>query len=262
MADAAFDPHRHPSRLAVEVQGAGPRLVLIHGFTQTGRSWASIAGDLSHDHEVALVDAPGHGGSSEVRADLVDGATLLADAAGGGVYAGYSMGARFALHVALARPDVVEGLVLLGATPGIEDAGEREQRRAQDEARAVALERDGVDAFLSGWLAQPLFAGLPPDAAGIEDRRRNTVAGLASSLRLAGTGAQVPRWNELARLQMPVLVLAGSEDHKFAAIGERMAERIGANATFAEVPGAGHAAHLERPEAFLRLLRAWLVSAR
>jgi len=236
--------------------------VLLHGFTQTGRSWVPIAGDLARDHEVVLVDAPGHGGSSEVRADLVEGAAMMADAGGRGGYVGYSMGARFALHVALARPDVVEGLVLLGATPGIEDDAEREQRRAQDEARAVALERDGIDAFLSGWLAQPLFAGLPVDAAGLEDRRRNTVTGLASSLRMAGTGNQVPRWDELDSLRMPVLVLAGSEDQKFAAIGQRMADGIGANATFATVPGAGHAAHLEQPRAFLRLLQAWLVSGR
>jgi len=55
-----------------------------------------------------------------------------------------------------------------------------------------------------------------------------------------------------------VLVLAGSDDEKFAAIGRRMADAIGANATFAMVPDAGHAAHLEQPDAFLALLRPWL----
>jgi pimeloyl-ACP methyl ester carboxylesterase len=104
---------------------------------------------------------------------------------------------------------------------------------------------------------QPLFANLPAEAADLDDRRRNTVDGLASSLRLAGTGAQVPRWTELPRLRMPVLVLAGEHDERFAALGRRMAAAIGGNSTFATVPGAGHAAHLERPDAFLAVLRAF-----
>ena len=57
---------------------------------------------------------------------------------------------------------------------------------------------------------------------------------------------------------MPVLVMAGEQDTKFRAIGERMAACIGANAAWYVVPGAGHAAHLERPTAFTQRLRAWL----
>ena len=246
--------------LHVERQGAGPRVVLVHGFTQTGRSWAPIAADLGRDHEVVLVDAPGHGGSSAVRADLTAGAALLGAAGGPATYVGYSMGGRLALHVALDHPDHVDAMVLLGATAGIEDEEERAARRRSDEVWATELERDGLDPFLQRWLAQPLFAGLRADAADVDDRRRNTVEGLASSLRLAGTGSQVPRWDELPRLQMPILVLAGEHDARYAAIGRRMAGAIGGNATFATVPGAGHAAHRERPDAFLAVLRAFLSS--
>jgi len=196
--------------LHVERQGAGPRVVLVHGFTQTGRSWGPIATDLGHDHEVVLVDAPGHGGSAAVRAGLTAGAALLGAAGGRATYVGYSMGGRLALHLALDRPDDVEALVLLGATAGIEDEEERAARRRSDEVWAGELEREGIDLFLRRWLAQPLFAGLPAAAADLGDRRRNTVDGLASSLRLAGTGSQVPRWDELPRLRMPVLVLAVS----------------------------------------------------
>ncbi len=244
--------------LHAEVAGAGPRLVLVHGFTQTGRSWGVVADALRRDHEIVLVDAPGHGDSGQIEADLVRGARLLGAAGGRGVYVGYSMGGRLALHLAVAEPDLVTGLVLVGATPGIEDPGSRAARRAEDEARAAELERDGLEAFLAGWLSQPLFTRLPAAAASIDDRRRNTVAGLASSLRLAGTGGQAPLWNRLAGLRMPVLILAGEEDTKFAAIGRRMAAAIGSPATVALVPGAGHAAHLEQPAEFLRLLRAWL----
>jgi 2-succinyl-6-hydroxy-2,4-cyclohexadiene-1-carboxylate synthase len=168
------------------------------------------------------------------------------------------MGGRLALHLALDRPDEVDALVLLGATAGIEDEEERAARRRSDEVWAEVLERDGLDPFLGRWLAQPLFADLPEDAADVDDRRRNTVDGLASSLRLAGTGSQAPRWAELPRLRMPVLVLAGEHDERFAALGRRMAGQIGRNATFGTVPGAGHAAHRERPDAFLAVLRAFL----
>ena len=106
--------------------------------------------------------------------------------------------------------------------------------------------------FLERWLALPLFAGLSPDAAGVDDRRRNTVAGLAASLRLAGTGSQADLWGRVGRLDVPVLVLAGERDAKFAGIGRELAATIGENARFEAVADAGHAAHLERPEAFLR----------
>ncbi|HEX6785940.1 MAG TPA: alpha/beta fold hydrolase, partial [Acidimicrobiales bacterium] len=115
--------------LHVERLGAGPRVVLVHGFTQTGRSWAPIAADLGRDHEVVLVDAPGHGGSSAGRADLTEGAALLGAAGGRATYVGYSMGGRLALHLALDHPDHVDALVLLGATAGIEDEEERAARR-------------------------------------------------------------------------------------------------------------------------------------
>ena len=72
----------------------------------------------------------------------------------------------------------------------------------------------------------------------------------------------MPRWDELPRLRMPVLVLAGEHDQRFAALGRRMAGLIGDNATFETVPGAGHAAHRERPDAFLAALRAFLPAQR
>jgi 2-succinyl-6-hydroxy-2,4-cyclohexadiene-1-carboxylate synthase len=241
-----------------EQGGTGPRLVLLHGFTQTGRCWGAVGADLVRDHEVVRLDAPGHGGSSAVRADLVTGAGLAAEAGGRGVWIGYSMGARLALHVALHHPDAVTGLVLVGGTPGIEDEAERAARRARDADQAARLRADGVDAFLETWLAQPLFAGLPPEARFDDERRRNTAEGLASSLELAGTGSQAPLWDRLAEIAVPVLAVAGADDVRFAAVAERTAAAIGPHATARTIPGAGHAAHLERPAAFLALLRAWL----
>jgi 2-succinyl-6-hydroxy-2,4-cyclohexadiene-1-carboxylate synthase len=247
--------------LHVEREGSGPPLVLVHGVTQTGRSWARVAAALARDHEVLRPDAPGHGGSSDIEADLPSGGDLLVESVGGpATYVGYSMGARLCLHAALQHPDSVRGLVLIGGTAGIDDADERAARRSSDEALAARLETDGLEAFIDTWLAQPLFERLPADAADRADRLRNTVTGLRSSLVLAGTGTQVPAWDRLGALTMPVLALAGAEDARFTALAERLAAAVGPNAAAAVVPDAGHAAHLEQPEAFLAILRPWLAA--
>jgi 2-succinyl-6-hydroxy-2,4-cyclohexadiene-1-carboxylate synthase len=238
-----------------------PRLVLVHGFTHTARSWDPVVTHLRSRRgtgvDIVALDAPGHGDRSDVDVDLVDGARLLADAGRRATWVGYSMGARLCLHVALGRPDVVERLVLVSGTPGIEDAAERAARRAADDALATEIEQIGVDAFLERWLAQPLFATLPIDERGVEDRRRNSAAGLASSLRRSGTGTQQPLWDRLGEIRVPVLVLAGELDEKYTAIARRMASLLPA-ATFVPVPGAGHAAHLERPDTVATLIADWL----
>ncbi|MBW3574744.1 MAG: alpha/beta fold hydrolase [Actinobacteria bacterium] len=246
--------------LGLDRHGSGSRLVLVHGFTQTRHCWGPLADDLAADHEVVHVDAPGHGDSAGVAAGLWEGAELLAEVAGGATYVGYSMGGRLALHVALAAPDAVRGLVLLSATAGIDDAVARARRMADDEARAQELERDGVEAFVERWLAQPMFAAVPPRYRFVDARRSNTVAGLASSLRLAGTGSQEPLWDRLATLAMPVLVVAGGDDARFADAARRLVASIGGNAELALVPGAGHAAHLEEPARCATVLRRWLAA--
>jgi 2-succinyl-6-hydroxy-2,4-cyclohexadiene-1-carboxylate synthase len=258
LAEMAANDALGPIHAVTQGRGA-PRLVLVHGFTQTGRSWHTVAADLAGDHEVVVVDAPGHG-ASPVAGDFTAGAEAIAEAGGPGVYIGYSMGARYCLAAGLARPDVVLGLVLLGVNPGIEDAAERTARRAGDDALADRIERDGVDTFLVTWLAQPLFASLPPDAADVADRRRNTAAGLAASLRTAGTGVQPVLWDRAAGLGVPVLVLAGDRDDKFVAIGRRFAAQVGEVACFDTIAEAGHAAHLEQPVAFVAAVRAWLAA--
>jgi 2-succinyl-6-hydroxy-2,4-cyclohexadiene-1-carboxylate synthase len=246
--------------LHADREGDGPPIVLVHGFTQTGRCWGPEAVDLATDHEVIRVDAPGHGRSADILAGLRTGGRLIADQGGEATYLGYSMGARFCLHIALSNPELVRGLVLLGGTAGIEDRDEREARRVQDLQTAARIKAEGLERFLDAWLAQPLFAGLPDDRAFREERLENTVTGLMSSLQQAGTGSQDPSWHRLSKLAMPVLVLAGEQDDKFSALARRMADEIGSNATLALIPGAGHAAHLEQPTAFLAVLRPWLAA--
>jgi pimeloyl-ACP methyl ester carboxylesterase len=153
---------------------------------------------------------------------------------------------------------VVQALVLLGGTPGIEDDAARAERRAADRRLAATIRTDGVDAFVERWLAMPMFAGLPPEGRFEHERRSNTAQGLAASLELAGTGSQAPLWHALGGIDVPVLVVAGEDDHRYAALAERTAAAVGANARAALVPDAGHSAHLEQPQRFVDLLLDWL----
>lgn len=245
--------------LHADVTGTGPRLVVVHGFTQTGRSWGRFGALLEPGRQIVQVDLPGHGGSSDVRADLTETGALVVGAAADGVpfdLLGYSLGARVALHAALDHPGTVRRLVLIGGTAGIEDPEARAARRRRDEAMADALERDGdVEAFLERWLAAPMFSGLRDP--GLDERRRNTAAGLASSLRLAGTGTQAPLWERLACLEVPALLLAGADDVRFAVAAARMARAM-PNAAVSLVPGAGHAAHLAQPALAARMVAQFL----
>src|SRR5215213_1245447 len=98
----------------------GPdRLVLVHGFTQTLRSWDRLAGALAETFQVVRVDLPGHGGSGGVQMSFADTAAAIGDAGGTATYVGYSMGGRLCLRLAVDRPDLVQALVLIGASPGL-----------------------------------------------------------------------------------------------------------------------------------------------
>lgn len=279
-SDAATAPRDAPehggapgggkAELATGRSGTGRRVVLVHGFTQTGRSWRRVAALLGRRHEVVTVDLPGHGGSSERRAsDLREAAALLGAAGGRATYVGYSLGGRCCLTLALERPELVEQLVLVGATAGIEDPEAREARRRADDALADRLDPPaggpaalGVGEFLRQWLEGPLFAHLTAEQADLGSRLGNSAAGLASSLRSAGAGTQVPSWERLRSLHMAVLLVTGERDEKFGRLAERMAAAIGENARHAVVPGAGHAAPFEAPEVFTAILEEALTTWR
>jgi 2-succinyl-6-hydroxy-2,4-cyclohexadiene-1-carboxylate synthase len=234
-------------------------VVLAHGFTQTGRSWSRFESLLAQRLPTVrthAVDLPGHGSSSELRCDLWSCADHLTTKGGRAIYVGYSLGGRIGLHAALAHPDLVQASVLIGATAGIDSADERRNRRDSDNELADRIETIGVTSFIDEWLAKPLFAGLTPETAQRAGRLRNTAEGLASSLRLAGTGTQQPLWERLAEIQIPVLVIAGENDKKFRTIGERLAELLPLSA-LEIIRGTGHPVHLEQPAATAIAIANW-----
>jgi 2-succinyl-6-hydroxy-2,4-cyclohexadiene-1-carboxylate synthase len=238
----------------------GPdRLVLVHGFTQTLRSWDGLAEPLSETFQVVRVDLPGHGGSGGVDMNFPATAAAIGEAGGKATYVGYSLGGRLCLRLALDRPDLVQALVLVGASPGLADDAARAARKASDDGLADEIERIGTTAFLDRWMAQPMFATLQPRPEDLAARLANTSAGLATALRRLGAGVQEPLWDRLGELAMPVLAVAGQDDERYTHVAEEMADAIGVNAQVVALAGARHAAHLERPASFSRLLAAFLV---
>ncbi|MGI8685896.1 MAG: alpha/beta fold hydrolase [Acidimicrobiales bacterium] len=235
------------------------RLILVHGFTQTGRSWEPILPAL-HDYDVVTPDLPGHGAKADVHVGMEEAARLLGEEGGHGTYIGYSLGGRVALRLALDQPDLVERLVLVSASAGIEDDDDRAARKEADEALAAVIEDEGIDAFLAEWLAQPLFATLSAEKAGLEARGENTAAGLAASLRLLGQGSMEPLWLRLLDLRMPVLVVAGELDEAYCLQAVHLGGWMGEVASLALVPMAGHACHLEAPDRFVKLLLAFFAT--
>lgn len=243
---------------------AADRLVFLHGFTQTHHHWHAVAHRIGAGlarggplPTLAFADLPGHGLSSDDRADLATTVGALGARCGHGTYVGYSMGGRYALLAAAGGAPQIERLVLIGATGGLATAVERADRVAADERLARHVGTIGVRAFLAEWMALPLFDGLPPDQVGFERRAANSAAGLAHSLRSAGTGSQPQVWDALSSIAIPVLVIAGGLDAKFTAIGRHLVDAL-PNATFAGIERAGHAAHTHRPAPVAATIVDWL----
>jgi 2-succinyl-6-hydroxy-2,4-cyclohexadiene-1-carboxylate synthase len=226
-------------------------VVLLHGFTQTRQSWRRTVAALGGRYRALAPDLPGHGQASERRPASFAGCAAYVRALAGERFTlvGYSMGGRIALYTALTLPEQVERLVLVGASPGIADAAEREARRRADEALAERILDIGVEAFATEWGSQELFVGQPQRvaAAAHADRLRNTPEGLAAALRGLGTGVMPPLWERLGELAMPVTLVVGERDSRFRAIAGRMAPAIRSSRVVV-LDGAGHAVQLEQPD--------------
>jgi 2-succinyl-6-hydroxy-2,4-cyclohexadiene-1-carboxylate synthase len=222
------------------------RLVLLHGFTQSPAMWEGVRSHVLRDIEPGTVEV--------VAPDVPDGldfaatAQAVVDEAGSALYCGYSLGGRLCLRGALDRPALVRGLVLVSASAGIADGGERAARARRDEELASEARSIGVDAFLRRWLAQPLFSTLEAGDDEVARRAQRTgIDRLEHQLSVLGQGSQEPLWDRLHELAVPVAVMTGLADPAYDAIGDTMAAAI-PDCVRVRVQG-GHALPLEQPAA-------------
>jgi 2-succinyl-6-hydroxy-2,4-cyclohexadiene-1-carboxylate synthase len=242
-----------------------PPLLLLHGFMGSSTEWDDVANALFGNYRLLIPDLPGHGASTSLpypASYTIDGAsralirTLDAENIDRCAVAGYSMGGRLALYLALRHPRRVEHLLLESASPGLATEEERADRRAADEKLARRLETEDFREFVEDWYRQPLFATLACDEEllrrTIEARMHNDPHELARSLRAMGTGSQPSLWEELPELAAPTLALAGEQDTKFVELARKM-ERVSPNVRAAVVPGTGHSVHAEAPERYVMM---------
>jgi 2-succinyl-6-hydroxy-2,4-cyclohexadiene-1-carboxylate synthase len=228
-------------------------VVLLHGFGGTHRAWDRVIAHLPAERYRPLaLDLPGHGEQVDAPRPITFAgcvASVLDRSPPRFVLAGYSMGGRVALHVALAAPRRVARLVLISTTAGIDDATERAERRDRDRGLAQEIDGGPIEGFVERWRSQPMFAEDPPevDALARADQSRNRTDGVAAALRGIGTGEMVPLWGRLAGLTMPVAIVVGERDPKFHEPARRMSEVL-PHASLTTAPG-GHVQPLENPAA-------------
>ena len=256
---------RKDVRLSYFVAGEGPPVTLLHGFTQSGRSWRELISHMPEGWKWVVPDLRGHGQTvtsvgapCSMDACTEDLVALWEELDLGRTHlVGYSMGGRLALHVAARRPERLLSLLTIGAHAGL-DEGARAGRRQGDEALAERIEHDGIESFVDYWGSLPLFAGLVRRGEGYvgqlrAERLQNHAAGLACSLRGMGAGVMEPLWDDLGRMGVPCTFVAGQLDHGYAASARRLATTV-PHGQVEIVLRAGHAVHQERPDAFARVL--------
>lgn len=257
--------------IAVDVWGSGPPVLVLHGFTGSAAAMNPLTSRLE-GFTVIAPDLVGHGRSespSDPNRYTVPAMAEQALAAAAALghrrvhLLGYSMGGRTALAAACAAPDRVRSLTVIGATAGIADSEQRRRRAEADRARAEAIEAD-LAAFVDQWMSAPLLAGqarLGPDhlRAARAQRLAGDPAGLALSLRMGGAGAMEPLHDRLGRCRAPAHIIAGADDAKFCALADELAALL-PRASVTRIAGAGHAAHLEQPEATAAAVVAFLAS--
>jgi 2-succinyl-6-hydroxy-2,4-cyclohexadiene-1-carboxylate synthase len=245
-----------------------PPLVLLHGFGGDSQAWASIASSLA-PREIWAPDLPGHGATTPLTPAGDWSLARVADSLAAILptrfdLAGYSLGGRLALALALRHPQRVSRLALVGASAGLLDPQERAARRASDQHWATVLLEDGLAHFFTAWDAQPLFAtrdGNQHVQAELQRRRdRQTAAGLAWSLTAFGPGSEPALHAMISMLEVPTLWVAGQQDPKYVAIARDAAATM-PQADFATVAACGHDVLTECPNALADIFSNFFASA-
>jgi pimeloyl-ACP methyl ester carboxylesterase len=253
-------------RLAYDVAGSGPPLVLLHAGIVDRGMWDDLVPLLSDTYRVIRYDARGFGESSRppdgayarwndlfavMDAAGVDRAHLIGD----------SQGAETALHAALVAPDRVDHLVLVGA--GMGGWTFREELQARWQAEVAAWERGDNDAVadisMGTWFEGPMRSAADVDATA----RRRAWEMQRRAIELENDDAKAdeldpPVSERLAEVKAPTLVAVGELDQPdMVAIAERLATGI-PGAQHIVIPGVAHLPPMERPAEFAALIRDFL----
>ena len=263
------------NRLRVDIAGAGPPLVLLHGWAMHGGVFAPLVEQLRDRYTLHVVDLPGHGHNRDCGVPLQAEAcaAALCEALPVAPWCGWSLGGTIALHAAATRPARVPALAMLCATPRFVRAADWQYGLSVEILRdfASGLRRD-YRATLERFVALEAFGS---------DHAKAEIAALRRDLFARGEPAPSVLIDGLAllesadlrdilpTLQVPSLWLGGRRDRLVdpRAMGEAAA--LAPNARVHVVEHAGHAPFLthaaavgEALDAFLRDARAGVVDGK
>lgn len=248
--------------LYVEAHGEGIPVIFSCGFCTTHENWrAQVDPLVAAGARVILWDFRGHGLSdSPESADayslehVIDDLGRVLDWGCPGqsaVLAGHSFGGLASLHFAAGTPERARAFVLLATGPGFKKASAAAKWAEQCDRTASFVEDRGLDAFLAG-RAGETCVGRRPDLPGARAAAaaiaKQDVHGLAMFGRNIA-GKAPPIMDALPGLIAPALVLVGEEDAPYLRAAEVMEAKL-ANAKRELLPGIGHVANLEDPDAF------------
>jgi pimeloyl-ACP methyl ester carboxylesterase len=253
--------------------GEGIPIIFSCGYCTTHENWRpQVAPLVEAGARVILHDFRGHGlseapdkQSAYSMEQVIDDLSRVVDWAAPeepAVLAGHSFGGLASLHLAARQPQRVRGLVLLATGPGFKNPEAAQKWADQCERSASYLEQRGLDAFLAGRAGETCIGRrpeLPGARAAAAAIAKQSVSGLAFFGREVA-GKAPPIMDELPGLECPALVLIGAEDKPYLRAGEVMEAKLGGRTQREMLPGIGHVANLEDPEAFNARVIAFLDS--
>jgi len=259
------------SDLHIETIGdPGKEAVLFfHGFMGSGKDFNKIAkGAFSKKYYSILIDLPGHGNSLNLADhmyqfsglwDALD--ELLKQCRKTKAFVGYSMGARIALSYYLERKPRIDQFVFESGNPGLENERLIASRKIDDQQLLAKLRKDDYAEFLTYWYDQALFNSLNENSEVktklIESRMGNKAEEVGKALKGFSISTQKNYWPELKNLDIPVLLLSGERDCKYAEIVKRMSALI-SDAKEIVFTNSGHIVHVEEPEPYKRAVEKFL----
>ncbi|MGB0132746.1 pimeloyl-ACP methyl ester esterase BioH [Dokdonella sp.] len=238
----------------IRVTGAGPDLVLIHGWAMHGGIFAPLAELLEQHFRLHLVDLPGHGHSREFESGSLDPgrlASAIAARTPPALWLGWSLGGLIALRAALDIPNQVPGLIEVASSPrfvrdddwphAVSAGIFREFGSALVEGFRPTIERFLALETLGSAHAQEELRNLK---AHVFERGEPSVDALQEGLDvLEAFDAR----GELARLGMPSLWIAGRRDRLVTPASMRWAATQCPSGEYLELPSA-HAPFLSDPD--------------
>jgi pimeloyl-[acyl-carrier protein] methyl ester esterase len=251
----------------VEAAGAGPPLVLLHGWALHSGIWGELPATLARRYRVHAVDLPGHGYSPALAPLTADAVVRALDRALASereplTVLGWSLGGQLALAWALAHPERIARLVLVATTPRFVagDGWECAMPRA-------TLERFG-DELGAAWRATVLrFVTLQMRGG---DRGHTALARMRRELFARGDPepgmlrealallAATDLRADVRAIAQPVLVVAGGRDTLVPAAACRWLAAAVPDGRFVAIDGAAHAPFLSHPDAFDRVVASFV----